>query len=197
MKDVISFLACCFMLIEADMPIKSHIFRHCRISGYILYSVEWWGDWWWAMFTFEWLMSCLFRSGMLPSFMLPPISVPSLVCRCPIIPYASWFSILPVVYEENPPSKYPELKFVFRLPAVGEVGGEILFRLRILHSIWILIPAVEGKGPPCCNGYVGSFAKWVLVGFYFMWLCLYCPIMCDWFWKFNESSLLLAIGRAK
>jgi hypothetical protein len=38
-------------------------------------------------------------------------------------------------------------KLVFRLPTVGGVGGEILFRLRIL-----LVPAVESSmGPPCCN----------------------------------------------
>jgi hypothetical protein len=38
---------------------------------------------------------------------------------------------------------------VFHLPAVGEVGGEILFRLRVLSSVWILVPAAEAKGPSC------------------------------------------------
>jgi hypothetical protein len=59
-------------------------------------------------------------------------------------------------------------KFVFQLPAVGEVGVEILFRLHVLISVWILVPAVERKGPPCSNGCVGSVAAKVLVGFYYV-----------------------------
>jgi hypothetical protein len=54
---------------------------------------------------------------------------------------------------------------VFRLPAAGEVGGEITFKLRVLNTVWILIPAVEGKGPPCCNACVGSVTTRVLLGF--------------------------------
>jgi hypothetical protein len=54
---------------------------------------------------------------------------------------------------------------VFRLPAAGEVGGQILFRLRVLNYVWILIPAVENKGPPCCNACVWSIATRVLLGF--------------------------------
>jgi hypothetical protein len=42
-------------------------------------------------------------------------------------------------------------KFVFRLPAVGEIRGEILFRSCILNSVQFLIPAIEGKGLLCCN----------------------------------------------
>jgi hypothetical protein len=69
-------------------------------------------------------------------------------------------------------------KSVFGLTAVGEMGGEILFRLSVLSSVWILVPAVEGEGPTCCNGCVGSVVTTILVGFYFIvWLVLYCPIL--------------------
>jgi hypothetical protein len=60
---------------------------------------------------------------------------------------------------------------VFRLPAVGEVGDEILFRLRVLNSVGILVLAVEIKGPPCCNGCVGRVATRVLLGF-----LVYCVV---------------------
>jgi hypothetical protein len=56
------------------------------------------------------------------------------------------------------------------LPAAQEVGGEILFRLRILNSVWILILAVEGKLPPCCNPCVKSAATRVCWGFNLIYL---------------------------
>jgi hypothetical protein len=31
---------------------------------------------------------------------------------------------------------------VFRLPGVGDVGGSFLFKLRVLNSVWILVPAL-------------------------------------------------------
>jgi hypothetical protein len=37
---------------------------------------------------------------------------------------------------------------IFRLKVISKVGGEILLRLRILNSVWILVPAAEGKGLP-------------------------------------------------
>jgi hypothetical protein len=46
----------------------------------------------------------------------------------------------------------------------GEVGNEILFRFRILNSAWILVPTVEGKGLPCCNGCVRFIATRVFPG---------------------------------
>jgi hypothetical protein len=42
-------------------------------------------------------------------------------------------------------------KIPFRLPAVGKVGGEIMLRLCIQNSVWILVQAVEGERPPCCT----------------------------------------------
>jgi hypothetical protein len=36
-------------------------------------------------------------------------------------------------------------KLIFGLPVVSEEGGGILFRLRILNSIWILVLAIEDK----------------------------------------------------
>lgn len=38
------------------------------------------------------------------------------------------------------------------MPAVSEVGGEVLFRLCVLNFVWILIPTVEAKGQCCGNG---------------------------------------------
>jgi hypothetical protein len=71
-------------------------------------------------------------------------------------------------------------KFVFHLPRVGEVGGEILFGLRVLNSVWILLPAVEGKGPLCFNGCVGTVATRGLLGYHFVtWFGWYCPMLCD------------------
>jgi hypothetical protein len=71
-------------------------------------------------------------------------------------------------------------RLVFRLPAVGEVGREILFRLRVLNSVSILVPAVEDMGPPSCNGCVGSIATRGFLGVYFItYLDFYCPILCD------------------
>jgi hypothetical protein len=71
-------------------------------------------------------------------------------------------------------------KLVFHLPVVGEVGGEILFKLRVLNSVWILVLAIEGMGLPSCNGCVGSVATRVLLGFNFIkWFGLYCRILCD------------------
>jgi hypothetical protein len=63
-------------------------------------------------------------------------------------------------------SDLKHFKRVFRLPAVGEVGGEILFRLRVLNCVWILFPAVEDKGPHSCNWCVGSVSTRVLMDFY-------------------------------
>jgi hypothetical protein len=37
----------------------------------------------------------------------------------------------------------------FHLLAVGEVDDEIIFRLRVLNSVWIPVPAVEAKGSIC------------------------------------------------
>jgi hypothetical protein len=62
------------------------------------------------------------------------------------------------------------------------------WRGRWWNSVWILVPAVEGNGPPCCNGCVGFVATRVLLEFYYIkWLSLYCPILCDWVWKLNEG----------
>jgi hypothetical protein len=47
---------------------------------------------------------------------------------------------------------------VFCLPVVGKVGSEIMFRLRVLNTVWILLSAVEAKGLPCCNGAVRRVA---------------------------------------
>jgi hypothetical protein len=57
-------------------------------------------------------------------------------------------------------------KRVFRLSAACEVGGEIVFRSRVLNSVWILYPAVEAKGPHCCNGCVRSVSTRVLMECY-------------------------------
>jgi hypothetical protein len=55
---------------------------------------------------------------------------------------------------------------VFRFPTVSEVGGEnFFFMMGVLNSVWILVPAVEGEEPPCCNVRVGRVATWVLLGF--------------------------------
>jgi hypothetical protein len=52
---------------------------------------------------------------------------------------------------------------VFHLPVACKVGGEILFRLLVLNSIWILVLTVADKGPPCCNTGVRSVATRVLI----------------------------------
>jgi hypothetical protein len=68
---------------------------------------------------------------------------------------------------------------------------------RVLNSVWILVPAVEGKGPPCCNGCVGNVATSVLVGFYFiMWLGSYCLIVCE-FENLEGSLCFLAVRRIR
>jgi hypothetical protein len=45
--------------------------------------------------------------------------------------------------------------FVLQLPAVGEVGVEILFRLLVLISLWILVPAVEKRDRLVATGLLG------------------------------------------
>jgi hypothetical protein len=49
-------------------------------------------------------------------------------------------------------------KLAFHLPAVSEVGCEILFRLPILISVWILVLTVEVEGTPRCEVCVRSAA---------------------------------------
>jgi hypothetical protein len=69
---------------------------------------------------------------------------------------------------------------VFRLPAVGEVGDEILFRLSVLNSLWILVLAVEegsALSQRACR--VRCNKGFVRVLYFIMLLGLYCPILCD------------------
>jgi hypothetical protein len=63
---------------------------------------------------------------------------------------------------------------VFRLPAASDVGGEIPFRLRLLNSVWILVPAVKAKGPSCSNACVGSAPQGFCWGFNLLhgWACI-------------------------
>jgi hypothetical protein len=76
---------------------------------------------------------------------------------------------------------------VLGLPAVGWIRSLNSVQWVFPNCVWILVPAVEGKGP-CCNGCAKSVATKVLLGFYFiMWLGLHCPILCDWSWKHNEG----------
>jgi hypothetical protein len=49
-------------------------------------------------------------------------------------------------------------KLAFHLPSVSEVGGEILYRLLILNSVWILVLAIEGEGTSHCEACVRSVA---------------------------------------
>jgi hypothetical protein len=51
---------------------------------------------------------------------------------------------------------------------VGEVGGGILFRLLILNSVWIIILAVEGEGPPLYNASQERYNKVVGVLYYYV-----------------------------
>jgi hypothetical protein len=111
-----------------------------------------------------------------PSFMPPRPPGFLVITRLPLSHNSIYHMISPssCCVKEIPHLSSQSSKFVFHLPAVSEVGGKILFRLCILNCVWILIPTVEGKGPPCCNRCVGSVAARV-----FMWLGLYCPILCD------------------
>jgi hypothetical protein len=45
------------------------------------------------------------------------------------------------------------------LAAVGEAGGEILFRLYFLNSVRIVIPVVEDKGPLVAAGVSGALQQ--------------------------------------
>jgi hypothetical protein len=57
---------------------------------------------------------------------------------------------------------------------------KILFRSCVLNSVWILILAVESKGLPCYNGYVGALQQGFLWGFILLygWACItpFCVI---------------------
>jgi hypothetical protein len=68
-------------------------------------------------------------------------------------------------------------KLVFRLSAVSEVGGGILFRLLIRNSVWILVLAVEGEGPPRCDVCVRSLQQGLL-GFVFYVCRVPLPHLC-------------------
>jgi hypothetical protein len=60
-------------------------------------------------------------------------------------------------------------KFVFRLPAIGEVCGEILFRLRVLNSVWILALAFEIKDRLVATGVSGALQQGFCgVSFYYV-----------------------------
>jgi hypothetical protein len=71
---------------------------------------------------------------------------------------------------------------------VGEVGGEILFRLCILNSVSILVLATEGKRPPCGNMCVSSIATRVLLGFNLLhgWAC----IVSFWVTEFENTMMV-------
>lgn len=58
----------------------------------------------------------------------------------------------------NASARHRRLESCLSLPAVSEVCGEILFRLLILISVWILILAVESEGTSHCKVCVRSVA---------------------------------------
>jgi hypothetical protein len=53
----------------------------------------------------------------------------------------------PAVYEKRFIQVLRLGKEAFRLQGAQEIGGEILFRLCIVNSVWILVLATEGEQP--------------------------------------------------
>jgi hypothetical protein len=70
----------------------------------------------------------------------------------PIIPVNRVISPSSSCLVRKPSIKIWELEAGFLFASGWQVGGEILFRVDVLNSVWILVPTVEGKGPPCCKG---------------------------------------------
>jgi hypothetical protein len=117
------------------------------------------------------------RSVRYPPLLHTPPGIPAVtssVYVIPSFPCNTWFfPFLQLLTMKTLHLSMQSSKFVFRLPANGEVGGEILFRLHGLNSGWILIPTIEGKGLQ--EGSCWSFNL----------LCfqdLYRPILCE-FWN--------------
>jgi hypothetical protein len=75
------------------------------------------------------------------------------------------------------------------LPAVDEVGGEILLRLGVLNSVLILIPPLRARDRPVATGVLGALQQ----GFYWSFILLSGWVCIASFCVIEFENLLRAV----